>query len=179
MKTTVAVLTLISAGIVQASTGTITFNGQLTDTTCIASVNVLDGTGGAANGTVTLPTISVTDLDSAGKTAGMTRFKIMMSNCSGTLSSVSTWFEGAGTDGNGRLINNGTAGNVVVELWDATANTRIQAGHESQYTSNYWQPRPSGPLRMSTLFYAVRYYATDATTPGSVATRVNYTLMYK
>lgn len=51
--------------------GTITINGQITDTTCTISVD-----GGSNDATVTLPTVSSTTLGAAGATAGATPFTI-------------------------------------------------------------------------------------------------------
>ena len=85
-----------------ASSGTITFNGELTANTCDVSV---DGQG--ADATVTLPTVSVSQLDKATKTSGQTGFNMTLSNCSGTLESASAFFEaGPSLDlSTGRLIN--------------------------------------------------------------------------
>ncbi|RDL12902.1 fimbrial protein, partial [Serratia fonticola] len=62
-----------------ASTGTITFNGELTATTCDVIVE-----GQAADATVKLPTIGTNQLNAATKTAGETGFVMALNNCSGT-----------------------------------------------------------------------------------------------
>ena len=97
--------------------GTITINGQITDTTCTISVD-----GGSNDATVTLPTVSSTTLGAAGATAGATPFTISLSNCSGTsLNTASTYFEpGAYVDSTtGRL-------NIDSAAADAATNVQVQ-----------------------------------------------------
>ncbi|KXU38143.1 fimbrial protein [Ventosimonas gracilis] len=170
-----AAIALACAGSAQAADGTITINGQITDVTCNIDVN-----GGGSNGTVTLPTVSTSTLDAAGKTAGATPFNITLSGCAsasgGTLNTASTWFEpGANVDSTtGRLISTGTAGNVQVELLNSAMNP-IAAGAAVQNDT---------PANISsgtgTLSYYSQYYATGgAATAGTVATSVQYTITYQ
>jgi major type 1 subunit fimbrin (pilin) len=175
MKISALALGLATTGIAQSSTGTITFNGQLTANTCSAAVN-----GAGPSATVTLPTISISDLNAAGKTAGKTRFQIALSGCSAN-TSVAAFFEetpGA-TDIAGRLINSGTATNVSIELNDiGTSSTRILVGQESQISKTIgWYTIPTTGTQ--TMNYSAQYYANGTTTAGTVTSKVNYTLMYK
>src|SRR5471032_277748 len=62
---TIATIALASTG-ANASDGTITFNGLVTDTTCSIDAK----TAGAADKSVTLPTVTGSTLASAGATAG-------------------------------------------------------------------------------------------------------------
>ncbi len=69
-----------------ASTGTITFNGELTATTCDAVVD-----NQAADATVVLPTVGINQLVNPGETAGIQAFNIALTNCQGTLQSASAF----------------------------------------------------------------------------------------
>lgn len=158
-----------------ASTGTITFNGELTASTCDVSV---DGQG--ADATVVLPTVGTNQLTSANQVAGSTGFNMALSNCAGTLKTVSAFFEaGPSVDVvTGHLKNvSGTAGQVSLELMDGSnAMAPIKAGNSSQTTSTTYIAASTGS---ATLPYAVQYYADGATTAGTVVSNVVYSIQYK
>lgn len=159
-----------------ASTGTITFNGELTANTCDVVVD-----GQAADATVVLPTIGVSQLNAATKTAGDTGFNMALNNCSGTLQTASAFFQ-AGASVNqttGRLNNlSGTATNVSLQLLDASSPSRavIQVGNQNQVTNTTYKSVTSGSV---TLPYTVRYYAEGATTAGTVVSNVVYNIQYQ
>jgi major type 1 subunit fimbrin (pilin) len=169
-------LALIITGSAQgASTGTLSFTGEMSATTCSASVN-----GAGPSGSVTLPTISISSLDAASKQAGNTLFTIQLSGCSGTLKTATASFEqvadGAGLQG-AVIKNSGTAGSVGIVIYDAATNGFIHLEDTAtQETYNTWYDISSGS---ATLRYSVRYYAFAATTPGTVIAKANYTLIYK
>ncbi|MBB1201006.1 type 1 fimbrial protein [Enterobacteriaceae bacterium 89] len=158
-----------------ASTGTITFNGELTANTCDVVVD-----GKAADATVTLPTEGISLLNAATKTAGETGFVMALNNCAGTLQTASAFFEaGASVDAvTGRLKNSGTAGNVSLELLDASSPSRsvIAAGNSNQVTNTTFKDVSAGSANLP---YAVRYYAEGATTAGTVVSNVVYSIQYK
>ncbi|MDZ7555953.1 fimbrial protein [Cronobacter sakazakii] len=166
-----------------ASTGTITFEGELTATSC--DVNV-DGQGSDA--TITLPTMGINQLDAAGKTAGRTNFVMDLTNCAGTLKTVAAYFEaGASVDPvTGRLKNTidsttgGGASKVSLQLRDGSSTSYdvIKAGDASQSTKTTFVTYDATE-GTATLPYAVEYYAEDATTAGKVNSSVVYSLMYK
>ncbi|NUW65035.1 type 1 fimbrial protein [Cronobacter sakazakii] len=163
-----------------ASTGTITFEGELTATSC--DVNV-DGQGSDA--TITLPTMGINQLDAAGKTAGRTNFVMDLTNCAGTLKTVAAYFEaGASVDPvTGRLKNAAGADNatkVSLQLRDGSSTSYdvIKAGDASQSTKTTFVTYDATE-GTATLPYAVEYYAEDATTAGKVNSSVVYSLMYK
>ena len=159
-----------------ASTGTITFNGELTANTCDVKVD-----GQNADATVVLPTIGVNQLDAATKTAGETGFVLSLTNCSGTLTTASAFIQaGSSVDSvTGRLKNmSGTATNVSLQLLDASSPSRavIQAGNQNQVTGTTYKDVSSGSANLP---YAVRYYADGATTAGTVVSNVVYSLQYQ
>lgn len=159
-----------------ASTGTITFNGELTANTCDV---VVDGQG--ADATVVLPTVGTSQLNAATKTAGETGFVMALNNCSGTLKTASAFFEaGPSVDlPTGRLKNmTGTATNVSLQLLDASSASQavINAGNQDQVINTTYKDVSSGSANLP---YAVRYYAEDATTAGTVVSNVVYSIQYQ
>ncbi|CAI0968164.1 fimbrial protein [Serratia sp. T13T92] len=166
-----------TVGLAQAaSTGTITFNGELTANTCDVVVD-----GQQADATVILPTVSTSQLQTAARTAGDTGFVMALSNCAGTLETASAFFQaGASVDAvTGRLLNTtGDATNVSLQLLDASSPTQavIKAGSQDQVTAMTYQDVTGGS---ATLPYIVRYYAEDATTAGKVVSSVVYSIQYQ
>lgn len=157
-----------------ASTGTITFNGELTATTCDASV---DGKGPSA--TVKLPTLSTADLDAAGKVRGQTFYNINLSNCAGILTTASAYYEAGATvdPASGRLNTTGGATNVQLQLADGSGSRGvIKVGDASQIADTTYLDVSSGT---AVLPYSVAYYATAATGPGTVVSSVVYSIQYK
>jgi major type 1 subunit fimbrin (pilin) len=166
-----------------ASTGTITFTGELTDSTC--DVNV-DGASGDAS--VTLPTVSTSTLGEADATTGLTSFNLQLSGCTveteGGAKSVSAFFQAGTTVDNatGRLnntlVDDTGAKNVQLELLDTSnSNKVINVGSASQVSDlSYVTIAEDGS---ATLPYAVQYHATGKTEAGKVASSVVYNLQYK
>lgn len=173
-------ITLSTGNALAASTGTITFEGLLTDSTCNVDIG-----GGGADATITLPTVSITELATPGEVTGRTAFTMNLSGCTaaaGGPNTVAAFFQ-PGPNVNlatGRLINNGgTAGsNVSLQLLDAVANSYnvINVGSTEQVDEAGYVDVASGT---AVLPYAVEYYAEAATTPGTVTSSVVYNLMYK
>lgn len=168
-------LLVMSAASQAASTGTITFNGELTASTCDVIVD-----GQAADATVVLPTVSTNQLKTPAQVAGRTGFNMALTNCTGTLKSASAFFEAGSTVDtvNGRLKNTSTGGatNVSLQLLDGANSSVIQAGNQNQIIKNTYASVASGS---ATLPYAVQYYAEGATTAGLVKSSVVYSIMYK
>ncbi|WP_235423096.1 fimbrial protein [Enterobacter hormaechei] len=172
--------TLNSSVAIAASTGTITFNGELTDTTCEVDVN---GQGGDA--TVTLPTVSINQLKEPGNTAGRTSFNMKLTECvigtEGGHTKVSAFFQPGNTVdlSTGRLKNvAGDATMVDLQLLDASGNYKpINVGNTDQVNDmTYVDIKSDGSALLP---YAVEYYANGQTTPGTVSSSVVYNLQYK
>lgn len=176
-KVTLALSVMAALGIANlaqaASTGTITFNGELTASTCDVSVE-----GQGPDATVVLPTLGTNVLDTPSKTAGDTRFVMALTNCAGTLQTASAYFEdGATVNAQGRLINSGTATNVDLQLLDGSGSRGvINVGSGTQATTTTYVDTSTGS---ASLPYDVRYFATAATTAGTVVSSVVYSLQYK
>ncbi|EOZ9391015.1 fimbrial protein [Enterobacter cancerogenus] len=175
-----AMLGLASASSQAASTGTITFNGELTDTTCDVDVN-----GQGSDATVTLPTVSINQLTAAGNTTGRTSFNMNLSKCvigtEGGHSKVAAFFQPGDTVdlSTGRLKNvGGDATNVDLQLLDASGNySVINIGNTDQVNDMaYVDIQADGTALLP---YAVEYYANGQTTAGTVTSSVVYNLQYK
>lgn len=163
---------------VMAADGTITINGQITDTTCTIAVD-----GGSKDATVTLPTVSATSLPSTGATAGATPFNISLSNCSGTaLGTASTYFEpGMYVDNSsGRLNIDATvadsAKNVQVELLNADMHAIVAGASITNGQNDIPVDISSGNAMLN---YFARYYATGQSEAGAVTTQIDYTMTYQ
>ncbi|MGL5129911.1 MAG: fimbrial protein [Aeromonas popoffii] len=160
-----------------ASSGTITFNGELTATTCNVVVDGQD-----ENAIVTLPTVGTNQLGAVTKTAGDTGFVMALTECAGSQDYAAAYFEaGASVDLSTGRLNNLTAGgaqNVSLELLDANNATPsvIKIGHQNQKTSAGYKNISGGTANLS---YIVRYYAEDATTAGLVNSNVVYSIQYQ
>ncbi|KFK93401.1 MULTISPECIES: fimbrial protein [unclassified Serratia (in: enterobacteria)] len=177
--TTIAMLMSSAFAANAASTGTINFNGKVTDTTCDVAINGQEG-----DATVTLPTVPATELASAGKTTGLTNFNMTLKNCvlgSEGENTVAAFFQTGATVDNesGRLKQTSAAGaeNVSLQLLDGTNGNTIFVGNQNQEGTNYFANVKEGEAIK--LPYSVRYYAEDAVTSGVVTSSVVYNLQYK
>lgn len=175
-----AILTIATFSTQAASTGTITFNGELTDTTCEVDIN-----GQGSDATVVLPTVGVNQLTASGDTTGRTSFNMNISDCvigtEGGHSKVSAFFQPGNTVdlSTGRLKNvGGSATNVDLRLLDASNNyAPINVGNTDQVNNMaYVDINADGTANIP---YAVEYYANAQTTPGTVTSSVVYNLQYK
>lgn len=177
-----AALSLAAASAQAASTGTITFNGELTDTTCDVS---LDGQSGDA--TYTLPAVSVGELAVAGDTSSPLRFTMNLSKCTvgtkGGQSKVAAYFQPGSTvdTATGRLKNTSTSGATLVDLQlldGSNGYAPINVGNADQITKTSFVDINT-TNGTATLPYGVQYYANGKTTPGAVTSSVVYNLQYK
>ncbi|PVZ81813.1 F17 fimbrial protein [Serratia sp. S1B] len=156
----------------EVTNGTVEFNGKLISETC--SIVPAD-----VDKQVTLPTLSVLSLASAGTVAGTTDFSLSVEEC-GDVKNVAAHFEAIGSTGSdgatGNLTNTITddtgAGNVQVRLFDAGTSAHIPVGGTGAFF-------PIEDDNTATMHYVGGYYATGATTSGLVNAKVSYTLAYK
>ncbi|MBO9537918.1 fimbrial protein [Herbaspirillum sp.] len=180
-KTIIATAIIATAALGQAAyaaDGTINFAGKLEAQTCTIDVN---GTTTPAVATVTLPTVSTGKLAAAGDTTGQTGFIVGLKNCSGPAKSAAAFFESGATvdlaSGNLKTATGtGTAGNVQLQLVDASNGSVIKAGNVSQNTSTTKVALDTSGN--ASLPYAVQYYATGASSAGTVNSSVTYSINY-
>lgn len=154
---------------VSAADGTISFSGEVLDTTC--QIN-----GGTEDIAVTLPKVNKTALALAGAVSGRTPFAINLTGCGlGPGERVAAYFEvGPTVNVAGRLINAGSASNVQIQLLD-NAHTAIPILGDIGDVA-WATPDVSGNASLA--FFA-EYYATAAATAGTVVSSVQYTIVYE
>lgn len=156
----------------QASDGTINFAGQLQTSTCAVSA-------ASANQTVTLPTLATTNLTTAGQTGGATTFSIAVAGCPtgvGAPTTFTTYFEtNSNVDlTNGNLKSTGTATGVQLRLSNAGGGAiRLDKPTGSQNVTQATLSAGAG-----TANYFAEYYATGATSAGTVASSITYSMIY-
>lgn len=173
-------LVATGAQVANATDGSVNFNGAVTAQTCSIAVN---GQVSPLIGAVTLPTVATSRLAAPGQVQGSTGFVIRTAACKGPATTVAAFFESSATvdPTTGNLKNtSGTASNVQLQLLDAVNGQVIKAGNSAQKTQNsrstFVQNSSGGTAPM---YYAVQYYATGATTPGTVIGQVTYNLDYQ
>jgi major type 1 subunit fimbrin (pilin) len=181
-KSVIAIAAIATAALGQAAyaaDGTVNFVGKLEAQTCTIDVN---GTVTPAIATVTLPTVSTGLLAAAGQTTGQTGFIIGLKNCVGPAASAAAFFESGATvdlaSGNLKTATGaGAADNVQLQLVDASTGTAIQAGNVSQHAGTTQVTLDASGN--ANLPYAVQYFATGATTAGTVNSSVTYSINYQ
>lgn len=172
-----ALTSTLAMSTAQANDGTINFTGELTAQTCTSTVN------GAATATaVALPRLSTATLATAGQSSGATGFTIELSRCTGTMTTAAAYFEaGAGVDPVTRNVLNstGTARNVQLQLLDSAGKV-IRAGESSQTASTARTAfTGTGATSAAVLPYSVQYFATGASTAGTIVGSVTYSINYQ
>ncbi|MFC5472473.1 fimbrial protein [Paraherbaspirillum soli] len=169
-----------SSSFAQAQGGQIDFNGRLTDSTC-----TIDG---AANQTVTLPTLSTKGLSKAGEVGGATSFQIKVKDCSGALTKIAAHFESKlNMDPTHRTLKQTStaadaAKEVQLQLLNADGSVLPVGSTGQSYVVSGGAPGIGGlpgiDTGSGTMTYAVQYYATGAATQGPVTSSTLYTLAY-
>lgn len=166
-------LLMLSTAAHAAESGTITFNGKVTDETCEVT------TGSAGDFTVNLATAKVGDLSQAGATAVPSNFRIAVDNCSPTVTNVRAQFlyDASQVEMSSGLLKNQLSGatsasNVGLQLYNYDDSSVIKpgdAGAAKTFTVD------NGAAEM---IYGVQYYATGKSTAGLVKSQVKYQLSY-
>jgi major type 1 subunit fimbrin (pilin) len=151
-----------------ATTGTISFDGQITDSTC----DVTGGTTGTSSFVVQLPIVSTNQLG-PGDVAGRTNFRMSLANCMSVANGVRVFFEGGPTvdPATGTLTT--SLPDVNLALFDKDGS-QIAIGNESQRTDNaLYQP-------FDTMDYQVAYQNVGPVSAmaGMVTSSVVYSLHY-
>ncbi|CDL85279.1 fimbrial protein [Xenorhabdus szentirmaii] len=164
---------LSSTSVMADSGGTITFVGEVLATTC----NVTLDSSSSANGTVSLPSALLSDLDIDGKFAGETSFTLNLTGCvqpsHRSAPPIPFAYFSGGNSAN-RLDNtkkSDGATNVEIELLDSAKNT-IKIDDVNQQ-------RTQAITGTGKLQYYARYRATGKATAGGVSSMVSYNIQYK
>lgn len=150
--------------------GTIDITGTVTDSSCTIALD-----GGAASGSVVLPTVSATSLASEGTVAGATPFTFNLSGCP-TTGATRAFFESTNVDqSTGFLANNSAtpAGNVQVQVADVNG---AAIDLRDQTNNPFVSFDASGNANLT---YNAQYVAVGGgATAGEVETQLVYTLEY-
>jgi major type 1 subunit fimbrin (pilin) len=165
---------LLTSQVYADDIGTITINGVLKSPTCDVKIN-----NGAANGTVTLPSVTTSALASAAQVAGKTPFSLNLTGCN-PAGSIYPYFQNNQTtvSANGRLLNTATlAPAAFVELQLLNANdgvVNLSAGAAAQNAGS----SKVDATGAATLNFSIEYYALQQTTAGAVSSTLTYVINY-
>lgn len=180
MKLTTTQLAWMTAGLLGTgfahAAPTITFEGEVATQTCQAVVN------GEETAIVLLPTVSESNLATAGASAGLTPFTIALTGCAtaGADTQISTKFLGHSVTAAGNLGNmaiNNPANNVAIQLTsDAAGTTPVVL---NGVTSVAGIVLASGTTSANHQFGAQYVAEGGAVTAGAVTAVVEYTLSYQ
>lgn len=184
-------LAALAPQLASAADGTITFNGQITDTTC--TVTGSGGAAGTGNITVTLPTVSASALAAAGQSAGDRGFSLVLgggANCTNGKTGA-MWVETTATPAldtaTGALKNQAAGGatNVQVRLVNPANTQPINLGINAAVTNGATviaasnQPAATIAGNTAELKYVAQYLAVGgAATAGAVTTFLTYSMQY-
>jgi major type 1 subunit fimbrin (pilin) len=163
--------------------GTITFTGQINDTTCTVS----GGTGtnnGTGNFVVALEPADATQLATAGTTANQKQFDVIIGGvdqptCTdGKVAKMAYMISSPQIDGGTGALKNALAGqatNVQIQLADANKAAINLSNPGQSWSTTIGATTPNtGKLT----FYAQYLAVNGAATPGQVSTSVVYSVTY-
>lgn len=168
--------------------GLITFDGAVTDTTCVITTNNGEDTN---NITITLPVVKKSDVEGTtiNKGVGSKNFELLLSKCPDTLKKASASFmsKNMGSIANGTIDPDanvsGSATNVSLAMYNnSTSNTdRILVGQPSNNSQVTNLTNGSGQL-----YYRVAYVpgsawvqGTNPVTAGKVTANAFFTMSYE
>lgn len=181
-KLVIAVLAALALGAsatASAQSGTITFNGNVTATTCEVTFPGADSAG--ANPTITLATVSATSLATPGSTAGYKPFSMQVGSsatpCSAAgITGVAIELNPNHANGftDGRLDNTELTGAKYVQV-----QLRDGSGTPIALSTTPWVS-PTVPFvsGIATLGFSGEYYASGIAEAGAVKASLEYTLDY-
>lgn len=184
IKTTLLLLSGVTLATQAAAfDGQITFEGAISDVTCIVTGGEDGGAESASsNFTINLPPVSTTALAASGQRAGDTKFYLKLSgaNCADG-KTANVIFEKAQSEidsATGNLTNlipkqDGGSENVQVALLNKDKTTldlnKSNASHQPVVIAN----------NTARFDYWAQYYATGQATAGEVRSLVTYSISYK
>lgn len=179
MKKALTALAALAAiyGPLSAHAGTITFDGTLSDQTCVVT-----GSGSTSGNDfgVTMPSLAVGTFPASGVVPGSTiPFSISLTGCSTTSAqkTAAAFFSAGDIDSTTGLLKNngGTASGVGIQLSDTrTGVLALNAAVRNQNAK--YVDISSGS---ATLNYAADYYVTGTPSPGLVHSQVVYSIDYQ
>jgi len=188
LAASVAVMAMGSVSAMADDVGLITFDGAVTDTTCIITTN--NGVD-ANNVTVTLPVVKKADVEGTTVDAGVgsKEFELHLSKCPESLTKASATF----TSQQFADLSNGTlkadptvaghADNVSLALYNnTTANSdRVLIGQPENNTQKAGLTAGEGTLAYRVAYVPSANWAagTNDVTAGKVSSNVTFTMSYE
>lgn len=184
MKTIFLILLLSAVTFVGAAAaydGQVTFEGSITDVTCVV-------TGGQDGGTlstsgsfiVNLPAVSTTALAKSGQRAGDSKFSIYLSGAqceNDKIANVS--FEEAQSDIDSAT---GNLSNLIAKASGGSENVQIKLLNKDKTDINLNSASNHQPVKIASntarFDYWAQYYATGQATAGKVRGLVTYSIVY-
>lgn len=161
------------------ASNTVTFLGEVSDSTCNITVN-----GASGNVSVQLPTVAATQLATIKDVAGNTPFTFTITGCSGTTQTkVGMRLVSASTTAGGNLVNIATtkpAENVSIQILDEGITTA--ANKPINFTlGEYYGATSAFPANNAStvLTFSAQYYAEGAAKAGKVQSQLQYALAYE
>lgn len=153
------------------SSGTITFQGKITNVTCS-----VDGNGtGKPDFTVDLGSISAGDFANVGDAVGPQAFQFKIGGEPSCTDGTKVWAKWSGTsfiDPQGLINVNGTAGGVKIRLFNKTGD-KIDAFNNDDTV------KETVVGNVATLVYAAAFERTANVTAGDASGLVNYTINFE
>ena len=143
--------------------------GSLTLASSTVNVQACSVNSNSTNLAVVLPTVSTQALRSATSVAGRTGFSINLT-CQAGANVYTTMSPSSAGNATGTIARSGTATNVQVQLLDKGFNPVVFN------TATLLGAAPTGTLSVP---YYAQYYATGATTAGSVSATATFTMSYQ
>ncbi|MGX7884637.1 fimbrial protein [Enterobacter hormaechei] len=188
LAATVAVMAMGSVSAMAADVGVITFDGAVTDTTCvITSNNGVD----ANNVTITMPVVKKADVEKTTVDTGVgsKEFELHLSECPDTLTKASATFTSQqfAELSNGTLKTNptvtGHADNVSLALFNntTTSSDRVMIGQPNNNTQEATLEAGKGTLAYRVAYVPSADWAagTNDIAAGKVSSNVTFTMSYQ
>lgn len=164
-------LALVAGGAQAATGGQISFTGHVLEDTCDVSVN-----GGGADASINLPSISTSEFDTVGSTAGEQRFTITLNGCSVGQTYKVDFGSANINPGTGNLTFNGEALSMSgIEL--QIANEELEAIDLRTNDNNASKLlEEAGPLEFA--YYARYVQTSELVSAGTADTALLYSIRY-
>lgn len=175
---------LLMAGHVLASDGTVHFRGEIIDSTCVVTPDTIDQN-------VDLGKVNKTSFTGVGSISAPTQFSIKLEKCPATYAKAAVRFDGTeASDGNGDLaigtpLTTSTPGDytggdtaitatgVAIRIYNRADNSQVKLYEDSTYSDI---DATAGTAEMK---FIARYIATAATvTPGTANADSQFTVEY-
>lgn len=165
-----------------ADTGTITFSGQVLNSTCSVS-----GNGGSNDFTVTLPTVQKSALPSSGAySAGARPFTLNLTGCPVNATPVKVGAQFYSSKADAKLLGGlqnatgpGYASGVAVQLLDKDGGAVAIGNAAPSGNADVTNQVAVNGSGNATLNYSAQYYVTGTVGAGTVSTFVQYVINYQ